>query len=219
MNKIRVLIVDDHAIFRLGLRRVCERDPQMVVIGEAANGLEAVRQRRTCTPDIALLDIHMPVMDGIVAARLLADEQPDLGILMLTVMRDDVHIFDAIRAGARGYLLKDSDEKALLAAIHAVAQGESMIDPTIAAQMIETFNAAPSSESGEVEQLSPVECEILRSLTEGLTNLEIALRLELSERTVANRLTSIYHKLHINNRTQAVMYALRRGWSSVNINL
>lgn len=221
MNPARVIIVDDHAIFRLGLRRVCARDPAIAVVGEASNGLEAIHLRRACAPQIALLDIHMPVMDGIACARLLADEQPDLGIIMLTVMRDDAHIFDAIRAGARGYLLKDTDEKTLLAAVHAVANGGSLMDPSVAAQVIEAFHPDPGpDDAGEArERLSEIEIEILRLVAEGRGNPEIGASLGFSEKTVANRLTSIYRKLHINNRTQAALYALRKGWTSVKINL
>lgn len=221
MPAIRVLICDDHHIFRLGLVRACDSDERLKVVGEAENGQDAVEKARKLKPDVILMDVNMPVMDGIEATRYICMESPKVGVIMLTVIRDDEHIFEAIKAGARGYVLKDVDEGDLLNAIHAIARGEGLIDPVVAASVLAEFRrvSQPPSEEQAQEQLTPVEQEILRRLAEGIDNAEIALDLNISEKTVVNRLSTIYQKLHVNNRTQAALYALRKGWATVKINL
>jgi DNA-binding NarL/FixJ family response regulator len=221
MALIRVLVCDDHHIFRMGLVRACESDAKIQVMGQACNGQEAVEMARRLKPDIVLMDINMPVMDGIQAARLVGMEMPKTGVIMLTVIRDDEHIFEAIKAGARGYILKDVDEADLIAAIHAVHRGEGLIDSAIAARVLAEFRRVSQTPSEEqaMEQLTAVEMEILRRLAEGNDNGAIARELKISEKTVVNRLSTIYQKLHVNNRTQAALYALRKGWANVKINL
>lgn len=221
MAATRVLICDDHHIFRLGLVRACESDPALEVVGQAGNGQEAVEMARRLKPEVILMDINMPGMNGIEATGCICRESPKIGVIILTVIRDDEHIFEAIKAGARGYVLKDVEEVELLAAIHAVRRGEGLIDPLIAARVLDEFRriSQPPTEEQALEQLTPVEMDILRRLAEGIDNSVIAQDLGISEKTVVNRLSTIYQKLHVNNRTQAALYALRKGWATVKINL
>lgn len=221
MASIRILIVEDHHIFRMGLRRACESDPDVQVIGEACDGQEAVEFSRKLKPDVILMDINMPGMDGIEATRQIAQENGRVGIIMLTVIRDDTHIFEAIKAGARGYLLKDVNEEELLHSIHVVNRGEGLIDPEIAARVLEEFRRISQNGNGsqEFEQLTDVEMEILCRVAQGKENIEISTEMSISEKTVVNRLSTIYQKLHVNNRTQAALFALRKGWTSIRINL
>jgi DNA-binding NarL/FixJ family response regulator len=203
------------------LVRACDSDPELEVVGQAENGQEAVEMARRLKPDIVLMDINMPLLNGIQATRCISMEAPMIGVIMLTVIRDDEHIFEAIKSGARGYILKDVEEAELLQAIHAVQRGEGLIDPVIAARVLDEFRrvSQPSSEEQTLEQLTSIEMEILRRLAEGIDNSAIAQDLNISEKTVVNRLSTIYQKLHVNNRTQAALYALRKGWATVKINL
>ncbi len=214
MSTIRVLIADDHRLFRRGLRQICETVGHLEVIGEAENGQEAVELTRRLKPDVVLMDISMPVMDGVEATRLIMAHEPTARIIILTMYRQDQYVFEAIKAGARGYLLKDIDEQELVDAVRAVHRGEALIDPGLAARLLEEFRRL--SQGGEdAEELTPGEMDVLRLVAQGLDNRDIADRLGLAERTVANRLSEIYQKLHVANRTQAALLALRRGWISL----
>jgi two-component system, NarL family, response regulator LiaR len=213
MQPIRVMIADDHPVFRRGMRIVCQNQVDLEMVGEASNGQEALDMARRLKPDVILMDIHMPVMNGIQAAQQITSEQPETGIIILTVTRDDEHVFSAIKAGARGYLLKDSDETTLIQAIYAIQRGEALIDPNVAARVLDEFRRMSETQLQDegLQQLSEVELQILRLLAQGKENSAIAQQLYLSEKTVVNRLSTIYQKLHVNNRTQAALYALRQG--------
>ncbi|MHA2616809.1 MAG: response regulator [bacterium JZ-2024 1] len=215
MSPIRVLIADDHRLFRQGLRYVCQAGG-IEVVGEAADGWEAVRLARQLRPDIILMDIRMPGLDGVEATRLITANLPGVRIIILTMYRQDQYVFEAIKAGAQGYLLKDIDEKELVEAIHAVHRGDALINPTLAARLLEEFRRMSQGETLEgTEELTEGEMQVLRLVAQGADNRTVAERLAISERTVANRLSEIYRKLHVNNRVQATLIALRRGWVSL----
>jgi len=215
MSPIRVLIADDHRLFRQGLRYVCQAGG-IEVVGEAEDGWEAVRLARQLRPDVVLMDIRMPGLDGVEATRLITANQPEVRIIILTMYRQDQYVFEAIKAGAQGYLLKDIDEKELVEAIHAVHRGDALINPTLAARLLEEFRRLSQGEVPEgTEELTEGEMQVLRLVAQGADNRTVAERLAISERTVANRLSEIYRKLHVNNRVQAALVALRRGWVSL----
>jgi NarL family two-component system response regulator LiaR len=218
MPPITLLIVDDHSFFRRGLRQVCEQEQDFLVVGEAANGREAVEQARALQPDLILMDLTMPELDGIGATSEISGALPGCKVIMLTVQQQDQAVFAAIKAGAQGYLLKDVAETQLVGAIRGVMRGESLINPQLASRIIDEFRrlslGAPSDpRPGAL--LSEGEFAVLRLVAQGLENAEIADQLGLTERTVTNRLSAIYEKLHVNNRTQAALYALRRRWVSL----
>jgi DNA-binding NarL/FixJ family response regulator len=215
---IRILIADDHRLFRQGLRQICELKGGFEVVGEAENGQEAIDLARSLKPDIVLMDIRMPKLDGVQATSFVTAEDPNIHVIVLTMQREDQYVFDAIKAGARGYLLKDVDAEVLLDAIRSVHQGQALLDPHMAAKLLTEFRrlSDPSAaEQEKMEQLTEGEMEVLRRVAQGADNKDIAKQLNLSESTVANRLRDIYQKLHVNNRTQAALYALRRGWASL----
>lgn len=211
MSSIRVLIADDHRLFRRGLRQICETVGRFEVVGEAENGQEAVELALQLKPDVVLMDIRMPGLDGVEATRRITESHPGIRIIILTMYRQDQYVFEAIKAGARGYLLKDIDEKELIEAIRAVHRGDALINPTLAARLLEEFRRL--SQDVVEEELTPGEMDVLRLVAQGLDNKSIARALGLSERTVTNRLSEIYQKLHVASRTQAALVALRRGWA------
>ncbi len=217
MPTIRILIADDHTLFRRGLRQFCQDEADFQVVGEAHNGQRAVELACQLQPDVILMDLKMPVMDGVQATWRIMDENPDARIIILTVYREDDYMFEAIKAGACGYLLKDVEEKILIQAIQAVHQGESLIDPYVATKMLDEFRrlSQPDSQADDVQQLTPSEMNILQQVAQGEENAGIASQMDLSEKTISNRLTIIYQKLQVNNRTQAALYALRKGWVSL----
>jgi NarL family two-component system response regulator LiaR len=212
---IRILIADDHAIVRKGLHTLIGSEPGMEVVGEAADGVEAVLQARALQPDVILLDMVMPRQNGLEAIQHIKSENPEARILVLTSFAEDDKIFPAIKAGALGYLLKDSTPEQLLQAIYAVHQGESSLHPSIALRLIREINQ-PSDLPPTGEPLTPREVEVLKLVARGLTNQEIADTLVISERTVGNHIGNILNKLHLANRTQAALYALREGLASLN---
>jgi len=207
-----VLIADDHRLFRLGLRQACESADDLEVVGEASDGREAVEMVRRFHPDVVLMDVNMPDLDGVEATRRIVAFDPSVRIVMLTIYRQDRYVFEAIKAGARGYLLKDVDEHELLDAIRAVHRGEALINPALATRVLEEFRrlSRAAAEDTDVEQLTDGERDVLRLVAQGASNKEIAARLHLAESTVSNRLREIYQKLQVNNRTQAALLALRR---------
>jgi DNA-binding NarL/FixJ family response regulator len=212
-----VLIADDHRIVRQGLRHVCELAGDLSVVGEAEDGQEAVQQARQLQPDVILMDINMPLLDGVQATRRVAEAGLSTRVIILTMFRQDRYVFEAIKAGARGYLLKDVDEGDLVEAIRAVHRGEALINPGMAVKLLDEFRRLSQidSDAEDREGLTPGEMDVLRLVAQGIDNKAVAEQLALSERTVANRLSSIYEKLQVNNRTQAALVALRRGWATL----
>ncbi len=207
---IRVLIADDHAIVRRGLRTLIASQRDMEVVAEAVDGLEAVLKARAVQPDVILMDMVMPRQDGATAIREIKKENPQARILVLTSFAEDDKIFPAIKSGALGYLLKDTETDQLLQAIRDVNDGKSSLDPTVALRVIRELAHASDLPPTE-DPLSARELEVLQLVAQGLTNQEIAEQLILGERTVGNHISSILSKLHLANRTQAALYALREG--------
>jgi len=202
---------------RQGLSQICEAEPDMQVVGQAADGRQAVLLARSLHPDIVVMDINMPGQDGVEATTVITAENPSIGVIILTMYRQDQYVFEAIKAGARAYLLKDADSEELLRAIRTVARGEALLDPSIAGKMIEEFKRL-QEDALLAEGLTPLtdrEQDILRLVAQGHDNQAIADQLYLSGKTVRNRLSIIFEKLHVNNRTQAALYALRRGLASL----
>jgi NarL family two-component system response regulator LiaR len=209
-ERIRILIVDDHAVVREGLRALIDVNPEMELAGEAVDGVEAVQKARSLQPDVILLDLLMPRKSGLDAIGEIKEENPDARILVLTSFAEDDKVFPAIKAGALGYLLKDSSAQELLQAIHDVYQGEPTMHPTIARKLMRELQRPPDLPPTE-EPLTAREVEVLQFVAQGLSNHEIANILVLSERTVRTHVTNILGKLHLANRTQAALYALREG--------
>lgn len=211
MDKIGVLIADDHTLFRKGVWKMLEAEEDMKVVGEAATGREVLEQARTLMPDVILMDINMPDLDGIEATRTLCREMPHVGIIFVTMFQDDEFVFRGLQAGGRGYILKDADPETMLRAIRAVAHGESLLGPTIAQKVMRQFAALPGKQAPLVDELTPRELEVLTLIAEGLCNKDIAQELCLSEKTVKNHINNIFSKLHLYDRTQAMLYAIRKG--------
>jgi NarL family two-component system response regulator LiaR len=208
---IRILIADDHAIVREGLRALIGTKPDMELVGEAADGVEAVLKARSLRPDVILLDLVMPRKDGIEAIGEIKRENPKARILVLTSFAEDEKVFPAIQSGALGYLLKDSSPQELLRAIREVYRGESSLHPAIARKLIGELNRPPENLPPTEEPLTEREVEVLSLVARGLSNQEIAERLVVSERTVRTHVSNILGKLHLANRTQAALYAVREG--------
>lgn len=209
-QEIRILIVDDHDIVREGQRALIESEPGMELVGEAKDGIEAVDLASRLQPDVILMDLHMPKKDGIEATTEIKCENPESRILVLTSFNDDEKVYAAIKAGAMGFLLKDSSPQKILKAIRKVYQGETSIGPRIAQKLMREIQRTSDSPPTE-EPLTIREMEVIKLIAEGLSNQEIAERLVISERTVRTHVTNILGKLHLANRTQAALYALREG--------
>ncbi len=215
MPPIRILIADDHTLMRQGLRQLCEGLGNFTVVAEAENGARALELVHTSQPDVILMDVVMPDMDGVQAIRQIMRETPAVRIIALTMYREEKFMLDAIRAGARGYLLKTVDAHDLIAAIEAVQRGDYLIDPIIAARVLSELHVATPPQVPRVEPLTESEMAVLRLVARGVENEHIAQALNYSVYTVANRLRTIYEKLHVTNRTQAALYALRQGWAAL----
>lgn len=207
---IRILIVDDHAIVREGQRALIDTEPGMEVVGEAANGDEAVESARSLKPDVILLDLILPRKDGIEAIEEIKADNPQARILVLTSFSENEKVYAAIKAGAKGYLLKDSTPQEILDAIHKVYRGEMSMNSTIASKVMRELQRS-STLPPTKEPLTAREVEVLKLVAEGLPNQEIAEMLVISEPTVRTHVTNILSKLYLANRTQAALYALREG--------
>ena len=205
---IRVLIADDHLVVREGLRAILEAAPDLVLVGEAADGAEAVQLAAELSPHVVLMDLRMPNVDGIEAIRQIKARCPEVEIVILTTYDDDEHIVRGLRAGARGYLLKDTGRQVLFEAIRAAARGESLLPSAVVDKVVARL-AEPRPV--EAERLSGREWEVLGLLAEGAANKEIAARLHITERTVKAHVTSIFNKLGVSSRAEAVAVALRSG--------
>lgn len=210
MAKLRILIADDHAIVREGLAAILAVQPDMELVGEAVNGAEAVSLAQTLHPDVILLDLVMPRKDGVQAIAEIAQANPAAHILVLTSFADDEKVFPAIKAGALGYLLKDTPRAQLLQAIRDVAEGRAHLHPAIALKVMRELGH-PADLPPTADPLTERELDTLRLIARGLSNQEIAAALSIHERTVAKYITNILGKLHLANRTQAALYALRQG--------
>ncbi len=221
-HKIQTMIVDDHPLFRAGLRRVLEFEDDIAIIGEAEDGKAALDLARQLKPDVILMDVNLPVMNGLQATRELTAERESLAVIILTAYHDDEQMLHAVRAGAYGYFPKDVAPSELVKAIRQVSSGNYVINyevlakPQIANWLLTQFEQLPiNPDEGPEEMfraLSTREMEILKHITKGLSNKEIAKALGISRQTVKNHMTSILRKLAVNDRTQAAVYALRRGW-------
>jgi len=203
---IRVLIVDDHSVVRQGLQMFLALDPDIDVVAEARNGAEAVHLARQYKPDVVLMDLLMPEMDGVAATEKIRQELPDTEVIALTSVLEDKAIFDAIRVGATGYLLKDTESDKLCEAIKAAAAGQVQLSPAVAARLVREVRAPDSPEA-----LTEREREVLLALTRGLSNSEIAAALFITEKTVKTHVSNILAKLNLPSRTQAALYALKNG--------
>jgi NarL family two-component system response regulator LiaR len=214
MKKIRILIADDHLIVREGLGAIVATQPDMALIGRAIDGLEAVSLAQALEPDVILMDLVMPRMDGVQAIQKIKEANPQARILVLTSFAHDEKVFAAIKAGALGYLLKDATHDQLLSAIRDVAEGHVSLDPVIAIKVMRELQQ-PSEPAATAEALSERELETLRLIARGMSNDEIATELCIQERTVAKHVGNILGKLYLANRTQAALYAIRKGWAEL----
>ena len=206
----RVLIVDDQTLFRSGLARLLEGDERLNVVGEARDGVEAVQQVSSLEPDIVLMDLQMPNLDGIEATRQILAEHPDVKVLILTTFEADNHVIQALKVGASGYILKDSQADSIVSSILAVAAGERVMSGAVASRVLEMLTGTTTAQQS-YDGLTVREIEILRMLASGMANKQIAYKLTISDKTVRNHVSNMYEKLHINDRSQAVLYAVRKG--------
>lgn len=211
---IRVLLVDDHQIVRKGLRALLDTESDIQVVGEASSGAQALELAGDLKPDVILMDLVMPEMDGVEATRQILKRNPDAQVLVLTSYGSDNKIFPAIKAGALGFLLKDTRPEELIEALHRAAQGQSALDPAVARRLLREFAHEGATEDG-VETLTHREEDVLRLVAKGMTNERIAVSLFISEATVRTHVGNILGKLNLSNRTQAALYALRTGLASV----
>ncbi len=218
MESTRVLLADDHTLFRYGLRAMLSSVPEFEVVGEAATGEEAVARAAELRPDVVLLDIKMPGVNGIEATRRILESNPRVGVVVLTMFEEDDSVFAAMRAGARGYVLKGADEDEVLRVIRAVASGEARFGPEIARRLMSFFSASkPAAPSEAFPELTARECEVLELIAQGRSNREIARHLFLSPKTVRNHISNIFTKLQVADRTQAIIRAREAGMGRDNI--
>ena len=217
MNPIRLLLADDHTLFRKGLASLLEKEPGFEVIGEAQDGAEAIRKAQADKPDLVLMDIHMPGVNGLEATRQITNAIPATRVVMLTISEEDKDLFEAIKCGAHGYLSKKVEPEKLRELIEGVFRGEAPLSGATAAKILKEFAAQASkdSETTAVSDLTPREKEVLQLLAAGLTNKEIGIRLDIAENTVKNHLKNILAKLHLQNRVQAAALAIQKGMLTV----
>ncbi|MGI6557807.1 MAG: response regulator [Limnochordia bacterium] len=213
MEPIRVLIVDDYALFRQGLARILEMEEDIIVVGEAGNGREALELAVELRPHIILMDINMPVVNGLEATRKLHRRLPHVGIIGLTIHDDEEYLRELIKEGAQGYLLKDTEPVRVVEAIRRVYRGEAFLPPNLITKLFSTLQRSSVAEDDPSpgEELTPREKEVLCCIAQGMSNKEIAVSLYISEKTVKNHISSIFRKLDLTDRTQAAVYAIKQG--------
>ena len=215
MERIRVLIVDDHASFRSGMHALLDSLPQVEVVGEADSGESALTRVKALQPHVILMDIQMPGMNGIEAARRIHQSSPHVAVLMLTMFEDDESVFAALRAGARGYLLKGADQEQIVRALQAARQGEALFGSAIARRMADYFANAPVTAAGAAfPDLTERERDVLELIAQGLSNAEIAERLVISMKTVRNHVSNVFGKMQVADRSQAIVQAREKGLGS-----
>ncbi len=215
---IRVLLVDDHKLIRMGLQTAIGRDPDIQIVGEASDGVTAVELARSLRPDVVLMDIQLPGMNGVEATRQIVRDLPGVKVIMLTMYREENQALEALRVGAMGYMHKDADPDELLDAIRTVAMGQAVLTPQLAARVLVTLQRTEEQDHAQTEpaesaeaKLTEREVTLLRSVARGLSNKEIGEELGISDSRVRNQLSDIYRKIQVADRTQAAMYAVRRG--------
>ncbi|MCB0208911.1 MAG: response regulator transcription factor [Anaerolineae bacterium] len=214
MKKIKVLLADDHSLFREGVRSLLEDQDDIEIVGEAEDGLEVVKLVSKLNPSVVLMDINMPVMDGVEATRAILEAGKKAGIIILTMYPQDEHVFEGLRAGAKAYLLKDTRSKKLLEVIRKVHQGEAVIDPEMTTRLLTELKRLaekPEEDMPRVQSLTDQERKILTLVANGASNKDIASEIDLSERTIKNYLSVIFQKLQVNNRTEAAIRAVKDG--------
>ncbi len=215
MTKIRILIADDHRVVREGLAAILKSRNDMDVVGEATNGFEVIEKTKELKPDVILMDISMPQMNGVEATRAIRKISPEIGIVVLTMHDDDATIFELVRTGVHGYLLKDADSSEIIKAIQSIYKGESVIHPAIARKILSEFSNLGSEQDKkaprQVYNLSTREVDVLRRVAKGKTNKEIASELQLSEKTIKNHVRNIFHKMGVYDRTEAAMKGVQEG--------
>ena len=216
-HKVRVVLIDDHDLLRRGIKTMLETESDIEVVGEADDGTRALSLVEETMPDVVIIDVVMPNKDGIEATREIKDAFPKVGVVVLSGHDEQQFVFDALKAGASGYLLKTAELDEVVTTVKSVAQGEGKLDPSLAFQVLSEFQSYQSAEVSDVYQpLTPREREILKLMSEGLPNKTIASRLQISERTVTTHVANIYSKLHVNNRVSAIQEAMRRRILSFN---
>ena len=206
----RVLIADDQTLFRAGLAHLLNEDPRVKIIGQATDGLEAVKMAQSLKPDVVLMDLKMPNLDGIEATRRIVAELPDTKVLILTTFETDTYVIDALRAGASGYVLKDSQPSAIASGLIAVMAGERVMASAVANRVLEMLTGSTTPKEF-YDGLTAREIEILKLIAAGKPNKQIAMKLHISDKTVRNHVSNMYQKLGIYDRSQAVLYAVRKG--------
>jgi len=215
VERIKVLIADDHRVVREGLVAIMRESEDLEVVGEARDGQEAVEKARELSPDVILMDVSMPRMNGVEATRAIKRESPHIGVVALTMYDEEKYIFDLVRAGATGYLLKDSESSQIISAIRSIYKGESLIHPSVASKILAEFSLLSEGKGKKPARtehdLTEREITVLRLVADGKTNKEIANDLDLSEKTVKNHVRNIFHKLQVYDRRQAAILAIRKG--------
>lgn len=211
MNKIRVLIADDHSMFRQGIKQILELEGDIVVVAQAANGDEAVRLAKEHKPDVVLMDINMPGTNGLQAISQLKQDKFTFKVIVLTIHQDREYLFKTLQMGSEGYVLKDAEPNVLVEAIRNVHRGQSYIQPNMTRELVKEFNRVTLHEKDKSEEnsLTAREIEVLELIAEGMINKEIAKKLYISEKTVKNHVSNIFKKLNVSDRTQAAIYAFK----------
>jgi DNA-binding NarL/FixJ family response regulator len=217
MSDIRIVIADDHTVVRQGTRQILEQEPDLQVVGEASNGDEAMQLVTSLEPDIAIVDISMPIFDGIAVTKRIKETKPNTAVLILSNYDNDEYVFALLEAGAAGYLLKDASAQDIINAVRAIRRGEAVLHPIIARKVMNRFLNTMGEKKESTKVLGEREMEVLNLASKSLSNREIADQLGLSLHTIEAHMRNIFSKLQVSSRTEAVLYALRQGWISIDV--